>query len=57
MSGIHIAFVLKSVFTLSYLLKHARAKKLKKAANIVTLLTLNAFEIGWLIYGNTFHYS
>ena len=57
MAGIHLAFRIKSVFTLSYILKQLSAKKLKKVANIVTLLTLNALEIGWHVYGNTFHYG
>ena len=57
MAGIHLGFCIKSVFTLSYILKHPRAKKIKKIANIVTLLTLNSFEIGWQVYGNTFHYG
>jgi hypothetical protein len=57
MAGIHLAFCIKAVFTLSYILKQPRAKKLKKIANIVTLLTLNAFEIGWQVYGNTFHFG
>ena len=39
-------------------LEHARDPlKVVKAVNILELLVIEPFRVGWLIYGNTFHFT
>lgn len=57
MGLIHLCHILRSLVTLIFIVKLHKAKKIKRTLNLVFIATVTLFEVIWLIYGNTFHYS
>jgi len=54
---VHLFYSLKAVLMVTVLLKSAALRLHKHNFNLGFMLTVILFEIAWLVYGSTFHYS
>ena len=57
MGVVHFFHVMRSLVMLFFIIPRRNAKKLKSVINLGFSGTVILFEVVWLIYGNTFHYS
>ena len=57
MGVVHFVHVVRSLVMLFFIIPRQNAKKLRRVINLGFSGTVILFEIIWLIYGNTFHYS
>jgi hypothetical protein len=57
MGVVHFVHVVRSLVMLFFIIPRQNAKKLRRLINLGFSGTVILFEIVWLIYGNTFHYS
>lgn len=55
--GTYLAHVLKSLWVICILSSSERAKKAKAQIDACFGFFVGGFQVSWLIYGNTFHYS
>ena len=57
MGVVHFIHVVRSLVMLFFIIPRSNAKKLRRVINLGFSGTVILFEVVWLIYGNTFHYS
>jgi len=57
MSAVHLCHVIRSFVVLFYVIKLQKAKKVRRMLNFAFMGSVTLFEVIWLIFGNTFHFS